>query len=122
MAALGILISTIIPDKQSPLTNLTGGTSISDPTAGRNRSLTDPGSIIPPATQGDKVGAWFLTAVIVIAAVAGCYFLWSPSLELRPGNLQNGLSGSKGGFFSSLNFGSGVEKSSNHAGGLMSPR
>jgi mannan endo-1,6-alpha-mannosidase len=122
MAALEVLLSTIIKKQAAPLTNSTGGTSISDPNAGFNGSSVDPGSIVTPATHGEKVGAWFLTVLIVLASVAGCYFLWSPSFELRPGNLYNSGSGSKRGLFSSMNFGSSnkIEKSTIHMGGLMS--
>lgn len=123
MASLEVLISTIVQDQQVPLTNKTGGTSTSDFTAGRNKTGIDPGSIIHPASHGDKIGAWILTIVIILATMAGCYFLWSPSFELRPGNLNNPSLGSKGGFLSSMNFGSSkVEKSSIHMGGLLSSK
>lgn len=121
MAALEVLLSTIIQDQRVPLTNKTGGTSVSDPTAGLNKSNVDPGSVVTPATHGDKVGAWFLTAIIVLASVAGCFFLWSPSFELRPGNLYSaGSTGAKRGFLSNFGSSGKIEKSSIHMGGLMS--
>lgn len=121
MAALEVLLGTIIKKQSAPLTNSTGGTSASNPNAGFNGSAVDPGSIVTPATHGDKVGAWFLTVVFIMASVAGCYFLWSPSFELR-GNLYNGAAGGSRGLFSSMNFGSSnkIEKSTIHMGGLMS--
>ena len=120
MAALEVLLSTIIKDSPIPLTNKTGGTSISDPTAGLNKSNIAPGSVVTPATHGDKIGAWFLTVVIALASLAGCFFLWSPSFELRSGTLYNGSSGASRGFLSNFGSSNKIEKSTIHMGGLMS--
>ena len=119
MAALEVLLSTIIQESSVQLTNQTGGTSVSDPTAGLNKS-SNLGEVITPATHGDKVGAWFLTAIIAMASLAGCFFLWSPSFELRSGNLYSGASGANRGFLSNFGSSNKIEKSSIHMGGLMS--
>lgn len=81
MAALEILLSTIIKSQPVPLTNSTGGTSVSDPSAGLNKSSADPGTFVTPATRKDQVGAWFITVVIALATFASCFFLWSTIFE-----------------------------------------
>jgi mannan endo-1,6-alpha-mannosidase len=83
MAALEILLSTIIKGVNPPLTSSTGGTSASDPTAGLNKSdsSVDPGTIIQPATHSEKVVAWFVTGFIILSTIAGSHFLWSASFE-----------------------------------------
>lgn len=90
MAALEVLLSTIIEVVKPPLTNSTGGTSVSDPTAGKNKSNSgiDPGSYITPATRSDKVGAWILTVILVLITIVASAFLWSPSFEQRPGTIE----------------------------------
>jgi hypothetical protein len=65
----------------------TGGTSISDPTAGQNGSAGIDPLLTPatgPATRADKAGAWFLTALIILASTASCYFLLSLTFEHTP--------------------------------------
>lgn len=84
MAALEVFQSIIIQQVAVPLTNATGGTSISDPTAGHNYSAVPPALVITPPTTGDKAGAWFLTAFIAIMAVWTCWFMWSSAWELEP--------------------------------------
>lgn len=83
MAALEILLSTIIKEQSAPLTSSTGGTSTSDPTADINKTTgaSSLDTAVTPATYGDKVGAWFLTVILVLASVAGFYYLMSPSFE-----------------------------------------
>lgn len=89
MAALEVLLSTIIKVIPAPLTNSTGGTSISDPSAGTNTSNSEPGSIVTPPTNGDRVGAWIVTALVLVASVASCYFMWSTSFEVKPDMYNN---------------------------------
>jgi mannan endo-1,6-alpha-mannosidase len=83
MAAMEVILGTLIKQTQAPLTNTTGGTSLSNPTAGYNASSVPPGAVITPATKADKVGAWLLTAIIILATVWACWFLWSPAWEPR---------------------------------------
>jgi mannan endo-1,6-alpha-mannosidase len=88
MAALEVLLSTMIKVVKPPLTNSTGGTSVSDPTAGKNKSSSFVPEVITPATHSDKVGAWILTVVIILATIAANAFLWSPSFEQRPKSIK----------------------------------
>lgn len=122
MAALSVLLSTI-KATPPPLTNSTGGTSVSDPSAGQNITDILDGTGIAPATQGGRVGAWILTVLILGSIIAGCYFLWSPSWELRSGSLYSGGPSTRNGFFASmsgaLSSSPRAEKSLSHSG-LMS--
>ncbi|TVY40627.1 putative mannan endo-1,6-alpha-mannosidase [Lachnellula subtilissima] len=72
MAALEAFQSTMVQYVGVPLTNSTGGTSISNPTAGHNSSTVPPAQRITPPTKGDKAGAWVLTAFIAVMAVWAC--------------------------------------------------
>jgi len=81
MAALEVFQSTMIQHVAVPLTNSTGGTSISNPTAGHNSSAVPPAKRITPPTSGEKAGAWLLTAFIAIMAVLTCWFMWSSAWE-----------------------------------------
>jgi len=72
MAALEVILGTMIDPSnvaQAPLTNTTGGTSPSVPSAGYNASDIPPGSILTPATHGDKAGGWILTALFSVLAL-----------------------------------------------------
>jgi hypothetical protein len=72
MAALEVILGTMIDPAnvtQAPLTNATGGTSPSVPSAGYNASDIPPGSILPPATHGDEAGGWILTAIVSVLAL-----------------------------------------------------
>jgi mannan endo-1,6-alpha-mannosidase len=55
-------MSSIAP----PLTNTTGGTSVGNPSAG-SQSVANPAAVVP-ATQGDRVGAGFLTTLVLVGA------------------------------------------------------
>jgi mannan endo-1,6-alpha-mannosidase len=81
LSALEVLISTVVKSQPAPLTNSTGGTSTSDPTAGFNSSSVEPGSVVTPTTNKDRIGAWVLTAIVVGATVVVCYFMLSTTLE-----------------------------------------
>jgi mannan endo-1,6-alpha-mannosidase len=81
MAALEVFQSTMIQHVAVPLTNSTGGTSISDPTAGHNSSAVLPAQRITPPTKREKAGAWVLTAFIAIMAVWTCWFMWTSAWE-----------------------------------------
>ena len=81
LSALEVLISTIIKSQAAPLTNSTGGTSVSDPTAGVNTSNDIPGSIIIPPTNSDRTGAWFVTAIILVSSAAACYLMSATVFE-----------------------------------------
>ncbi|KAE8446299.1 hypothetical protein EG329_012385 [Mollisiaceae sp. DMI_Dod_QoI] len=81
MAALEVMLGTLVQQTKPPVTNTTGGTSAGNPTAGYNASNIPPGEQIEPANKGDKAGAWFLTAVMIIAAIWCWTFMSTNVLE-----------------------------------------
>ncbi|KUJ21596.1 mannan endo-1,6-alpha-mannosidase [Mollisia scopiformis] len=85
MAALEVMLGTLIKQTTAPVTNSTGGTSVGNPTAGYNSSSVPPGEVIVPANHGDRVGAWFLTAVLGLAAMWCWLFMSTSVLEGRGG-------------------------------------
>ncbi|TAQ90349.1 hypothetical protein B7494_g1336 [Chlorociboria aeruginascens] len=81
MSALEVTLGTLIQQVAAPVTNSTGGTSIGNPSAGFNISSIPPGAIVTPPKHKDKVGAWFLTALILVMMVATTVFMWSSAWE-----------------------------------------
>lgn len=73
MAVLEIMGTSMISKVAGPVTNSTGGTSQGDPSAGSNSAKTPTG--INPISTGDKAGAGFLTAVILIGICGGAYWM-----------------------------------------------
>lgn len=73
MSALEVIQSLLIDQVSGPLTNETGGTSKSNPSAG-SHSETSP-LIFSPTTTGDKVGAGFLTTIILIMILGGAWWM-----------------------------------------------
>lgn len=69
MCALEVIQSLLINDVPGPVTNATGGTSKGDYNAGAG-SNKDPEQF-DTITTGDKVGAGFLTTVVLIALIGG---------------------------------------------------
>jgi mannan endo-1,6-alpha-mannosidase len=60
MAAMEVFLGTLVGGQRVPLTNDTGGTSVSNPYAGWNSSNVQRGrSILVPATVGDRGGRGF---------------------------------------------------------------
>ena len=74
MNVLGAVSSLLIDETVGPVTNLTGGTSEGDPDAG-SRSQDNP-TEFAPLTTGDRVGAGFLTAVVLVC-VSGLFVFMS---------------------------------------------
>ncbi len=68
MAAMSAIFVNLLPLKAvaPPVTNSTGGTSVGNPNAG-SQSVADPQAVKPP-TQGDRVGAGFLTTLLLVGA------------------------------------------------------
>jgi len=73
MSALEVVQSLLIDQVSGPLTNQTGGTSKSNPSAG-SHSETSP-LTFSPTTTGDKVGAGFLTTIILITILGGAWWM-----------------------------------------------
>jgi mannan endo-1,6-alpha-mannosidase len=73
MSAMGVFQSLLIQSSKMILSNFTGGTSAGDPSAGTGQN-TDPFRITPP-TAGDRAGAGFVTAVIIVMLLGGVGFM-----------------------------------------------
>ncbi|EAA35418.3 glycosyl hydrolase family 76 protein [Neurospora crassa OR74A] len=76
MAAMELVLANMIEQVAAPVTNHTGGTSAGNPGAGGGDvGKTNPFSIaVPysPLSTADRVGAWIITAVIILGLVCGC--------------------------------------------------
>lgn len=83
MSALEVILGTLIKTTQVPLTNTTGGTSASDPSAGFNASSVPPSEIITPPSKRDRAGAGLLTAFLLALVLWTGWFMWSAAWELR---------------------------------------
>lgn len=67
MAAMEVIQSNLIKQVSSPFTSTTGGSSPGDPSAGTTSIA--PGEMIPPSKR-DKVGAGFLTTVLLLLCIS----------------------------------------------------
>lgn len=83
MAALEVLLGTLISKIEPPLTVNTGGTSQSNPSAGSGNSPIQNLEHLPVATNKDRVGAGVLTGVIVLVGISAMIFMWSDAWEHR---------------------------------------
>ncbi|KAJ4416574.1 hypothetical protein N0V85_002236 [Neurospora sp. IMI 360204] len=122
MAAMELVLANMIQHVTAPVTNHTGGTSAGDPGAGGGDvGKTDPFSIAvpyPPISTADRVGAWIITAVMILGLVCGCVMmvldeksnlttwqrlstlrpdvLYACGKHWRPGHRKNGRGGGHG--------------------------
>jgi mannan endo-1,6-alpha-mannosidase len=77
MSAISVFGSTLIDLVAAPVTAVTGGTSVGDPSAGTGGDTT-PGTFDPATvTTGSKVGASFLTLFAIIGVVGGSWWMIS---------------------------------------------
>lgn len=108
MAALEVVLGTMVGKAQPAVTNTTGGTSPSNPNAGYNSSSIPPGAIVTPPTKADKVGAWFLTVLFSLAALYAWWFMNTSTHEWRQGSRPTiaGKTGKKGRTISTIDLGS----------------
>jgi mannan endo-1,6-alpha-mannosidase len=67
MAALEVIQSNLITQVSGPVTNTTGGTSVGNPAAGMKTLSTS--VTISGATTGDRIGAGFLTTVVLLCLI-----------------------------------------------------
>ncbi|KAL8995270.1 MAG: hypothetical protein Q9188_006858, partial [Gyalolechia gomerana] len=74
MSALEVIQSLLVSRVAAPVTNSTGGTSRGDPSAGSSGTF-DPS--LPQGTiqQRDKVGAGFLTTLIIISGIGSVWWM-----------------------------------------------
>lgn len=70
MNALSAVMYTLVDQAVPPLTADTGGTSVGNPGAN-----TQPYEYFQPLTNGDRVGAWFLTVAIMVGVVVASYYM-----------------------------------------------
>jgi mannan endo-1,6-alpha-mannosidase len=75
MSALEVIQSNLISKVAGPVTNSTGGTSQGNPAAGGGKADSSTGQILPDATTGDKVGAGFLTTIVLIGVLGGAWWM-----------------------------------------------
>ena len=76
MSALSVIQSNLIDEAPELVTNTTGGTSEGNAAAGTSSSSsTDSGTVVTPATGGDKAGAGFLTALTLCGVIGGVWFM-----------------------------------------------
>lgn len=76
MSALEVIQSNLITQSAGPLTNTTGGTSVGDPNAGSgSTSTSSTGVTYDPVTTGDRVGAGFLTSLMLIIVIGGAWWM-----------------------------------------------
>ena len=76
MSALEVIQSNLIQNVAGPVKNSTGGISKGNPAAGTG-SNTNAGSPVATdaITTGDKAGAGFLTAVVLVALLGGAWWM-----------------------------------------------
>ena len=74
MSALEVMISNLIDTVPGPVTNNTGGISPGNPSAGT--TATSPSGLdLSVVTTGDKVGAGFLTTLVLLAVLGGAWWM-----------------------------------------------
>jgi len=74
MAALEVVMSTIVNTVKAPVTNATGGTSIGNSNAGTGSGSTSASGIsedTKPITTGSRAGAGLLTALVLVCGIGG---------------------------------------------------
>lgn len=75
ISALEVIQSNLITKVAAPVTHNTGGTSKGNPSAGTGGDTTAPGIQTGTITTGDKVGAGFLTTLVLVAVVGGAWWM-----------------------------------------------
>ncbi|KAI9817423.1 MAG: hydrolase 76 protein [Pycnora praestabilis] len=74
MSALEVVSSNLISKVSGPVTNSTGGTSKGNPAAGTGGD-TSLSATNDPVTTGDRVGAGFLTTVVLVVILGGAWWM-----------------------------------------------
>jgi mannan endo-1,6-alpha-mannosidase len=76
MAALSIIGTNLLTDAMVPLTNRTGGTSASNPSAGGSSTTNTQSDVTAkPITTSDRVGAGILTFLIIVGVIGGAWWI-----------------------------------------------
>ena len=74
MSAMEVIASNLVSKVPAPVTGITGGTSKGDPSAG-TAPTTATGLAPTGVTTGDKAGAGFLTALVLVGVVGGAWWM-----------------------------------------------
>lgn len=75
MAAMEVMQNLLIDEVAGPVSEQTGGTSKSDPSAGSQAK--DNSIVFDSITTGDKAGAGFLTTLVLIGILGGAWWMVS---------------------------------------------
>lgn len=75
MSALEVIQSNLIGQVSGPVTNTTGGTSQGNNNAGTSSSSSTTGVSTSPVSTGDRVGAGFLTTVVLVGVLGGMWWM-----------------------------------------------
>ena len=75
MCALSVIQANLIPQAQSIVTTTSGGTSKGDAAAGGGGSTTPQGLQDKKVTTGDRVGAGFLTTLMIVGVLGGAWWM-----------------------------------------------
>ena len=75
MAALSILGTNLMTSSMVPLTNTTGGTSVSNPNAGSATSNNQTENAAKPITTTDRAGAGILTFLVIVSVIGGAWWI-----------------------------------------------
>ena len=75
MSAMEVVTSNLIAKVDPPVTTVSGGTSKGDPSAGTGTKTTPTGMSKSTITTGDKAGAGFLTALVLVGVVGGVWWM-----------------------------------------------
>jgi len=73
MSALEVLQSNLIAKVDGPVTNSTGGTSKGNPAAGTGGDASPLGT--PDITTGDRIGAGFVTTLVLVVVLGGAWWM-----------------------------------------------
>ena len=74
MTAMAMVQANLILNTGAPVDN-GEGTSKGNPAAGSNVAPINPADFLPKITVGDKVGAWIITVVLLLALISGAFFM-----------------------------------------------
>ncbi|KAI0189482.1 glycosyl hydrolase family 76-domain-containing protein [Astrocystis sublimbata] len=83
MAAMEVVLANMIQQAKPPVTDVSGGTSPGDPTAGsQDRGHPDPlGRPLRPIKTGDRAGAAMVTLIVVMVMLAALMFMMMDESE-----------------------------------------
>lgn len=85
MAAMEVVLATMIKNLSSPVTNTTGGTSVGNPNAGADDIGRDVTSLLDlkSITAMDKAWSWILTIIILACLFGFMWFAFSNEIDQK---------------------------------------